>query len=59
MFITRGAGPLLAIRRSTLLRHSHIDTSCAIKKMCMTVQDDSLYKKESSNMTQLLACALH
>lgn len=23
----------------------------------MTVQDDSLYKKESSNMTQLLACA--
>lgn len=34
MFITRGAGPLLAIRRSTLLRHSHIDTSSAIKKGC-------------------------
>lgn len=32
MFITRGAGPLLVIRRSTLLRHSHIDTSSAIKK---------------------------
>lgn len=32
MFITRGAGPLLVIRRSTLLRHSHTDTSSAIKK---------------------------